>query len=739
LLVQNGLSEGASVEDHWAHSENRFGVRHALPDHLAAVAKLSKQAAGKFCAAELGHWAGYWHDLGKFQPDFGKYLDSPTARRGPDHSSAGMIHAAGVLELLAFVIGGHHGGLSNREDLRGRLKEKQAAAQIRQALEIARRVLPSFSPGASLSESLPTFLRGQQGVSGRDLQRAAEFFVRMLFSALVDADFLDTEAHFHPEQTVDRATDVALGQLWARFEASQTQLIECSTGGLNHARAEIYQYCRTAAIARQGFFRLTVPTGGGKTRSVLGFALPHAAHHGLDRVIVAIPFTSIIEQTADVYRGIFGDEDGLVLEHHSAVVQDELDNDLATAECSWGRLACQNWDAPIVVTTTVQLFESLFANRPSRCRKLHNLARSVIILDEVQTLPPGLLEPILDVLRELVAHYGVTVVFSTATQPALEDSPYLRGLADVEDIVSSPERYFEQLRRVRYQVPAAGQRSTWSEVADRFRADPQALAIVNTKKDAMALLDALDDPDALHLSTLMCGAHRRAALQEVRRRLNDGEPCRLVSTQVVEAGVDLDFPVVLRAVGPLDRIVQAAGRCNREGRLEAGRVVIFDPAEGGVPRGAYRTGFDLAAAMLRSGCDLDDPRTYQHYFQHLFQAIELDSQRIQSARERFDFPAVAERFRMIPDDSTSVVVRPPGHEDRVDELLDQARRQTVTPYRVVQQLQPFVVNIYAYLLPQYQRDGLVLQLPNGLCQWLGGYDPVRGLIVKGQDPESLVV
>ncbi len=324
--------------------------------------------------------------------------------------------------------------------------------------------------------------------------------------------------------------------------------------------------------------------------------MPHAIHHYLDQVIVAIPYTSIIEQTADVYRGIFGEEDGLVLEHHSAVVVDDQENSPVTAQQAWPRLASQNWDAPVVVTTTVQLFESLFANRPGRCRKLHNLARSVIVLDEVQTLPPDLLEPILDVLRQLVAHYGTTVVLSTATQPALDESPYLHGLPNVQEIIPTPERYFQKMQRVHYEVPAASQRWTWLEVAERLRSERQALAIVNTKGDAMALLDALGNQAALHLSTLMCGAHRRATLEEVRRRLKEGDPCLLVSTQVVEAGVDLDFPVVLRAVGPLDRIVQAAGRCNREGRLEAGQVIVFNPTEGGVPRGAYRAGYDLADA-----------------------------------------------------------------------------------------------------------------------------------------------
>jgi CRISPR-associated endonuclease/helicase Cas3 len=346
----------------------------------------------------------------------------------------------------------------------------------------------------------------------------------------------------------------------------------------------------------------------------------------LDRIIVAIPYTSIIEQSVDVYRGIFGADN--VLEHHSAVASHDDPSDPLSYREVWARLASQNWDAPIVVTTTVQLFESLFANRPSTCRKLHNIARSVVILDEVQTLPPELLTPILDVLQDLVDHYHVSVLLCTATQPALQDGPYLRGLREVREIIADPTQYFAALKRVRYELPAPGERWAWDRVATEMQSVDQGLAIVNTKQDALRLLDALDDPAAFHLSTLLCGAHRRDVLREIRRCLEAGEVCRVVSTQVVEAGVDLDFPLVLRALGPLDRIVQAAGRCNREGRLAAGRVVIFVPEEGTLPRGAYDTGAATALSLLsRPGADLHDPLLYRTYFERLYQVIPLDEKR----------------------------------------------------------------------------------------------------------------
>ena len=484
----------------------------------------------------------------------------------------------------------------------------------------------------------------------------------MLFSALVDADFLDTERHFHPERVVERTGYTSLAELWRRFEQDQAKLTGQHDTLLQHARHAIYQACLRAAELPPGWFRLTVPTGGGKTRSGMAFALRHALCHpgAFDRVIVAIPYTSIIEQTAEVYRDIFQGEG--VLEHHSAVAdRDERENPV-TARHQWSRLASENWDAPVVVSTTVQLFESLFANRPSKTRKLHNLARSVLILDEIQTLPPHLLDPVLDVLGQLVEHYGVSVVLCTATQPALGVNRYARGLSDrLREIVPEPERYFQALKRVEYEM-RIGEKWSWERVAGEMRTSHEALAVVNTKKDALAILDALgEDPSVLHLSTQMCGAHRAETLHEVKERLNVAAPVPASGDAgVVEAGVDIDFPLVLRAVGPLDRIVQAAGRCNREGKPSPGRVVIFDPTEGGSPPGAYRTGLDTALALLQGGCDLHDPAVYERYFTLLFGAVETDRDGIQGLRAALDYEEVARLFRLIEDDGAPWLC---GHED----------------------------------------------------------------------------
>jgi CRISPR-associated endonuclease/helicase Cas3 len=719
-----------------AHSINAQGKRHDLVEHLKSVAELAAGFASKFGAKDLGYWAGMWHDVGKIHPDFQKYLhdceaDPDRKHRGPDHKRAGALLAAQRYDVLAFLIAGHHGGLPSRSELKTWLQDRTKIQRSQYAIQLIRQHLGEIEPVQTLS--LPAHLKSELD---------AEFFIRMLFSALVDADFLDTEKHFNSEQSDRRSGAPSSTELWERFDRNQQMLSGKKTSRINQIRHDVYQACIQAANQTQGFFRLTVPTGGGKTRSAMAFALKHALAHGLDRVIVAIPYTSIIEQTVKVYREIFGD--GTVVEHHSAVATREESADPVSLSDVWSRLAAENWDAPIIVTTTVQLFESLFGRKTTACRKLHNISRTVIVLDEVQTLPVGLLEPILDGLRQLVAHFNVSVVLCTATQPALEESPYLKGLPGMKEIIPDPVGLFVELgSRVRYELPS-GVTWTWEQVAAEMRQADQALAVVNTKNNGLALLEALQDPTALHLSTLLCGAHRRDVLNEVDRRLKQGIPCRLVSTQVVEAGVDLDFPLVLRAMGPLDRIVQAAGRCNREGKQVMGRVVIFEPDEGQLPPGAYTSATATTRNLLaRADFEFHQPENYREYFQALYQVVEKDAKEIQNLRARLDFPGVAERFRMIDDDGVSVVVRYRGmhdSDDTVDRLISYVQhREGKIPRWLLRQLQPYIVNVRSRLVDSYQRDGLLQELMPGLWEWLGKYDLVRGITADNRNPDELVV
>jgi CRISPR-associated endonuclease/helicase Cas3 len=719
-----------------AHSKNVRGQPHDLIEHLQCVANMAGKFAAKFGARDLAYWAGIWHDVGKVHPNFQEYLHECEAnpdkhRRGPDHKLAGSLVAAQKgQDILAFLIAGHHGGLPSLTELKEFLRHKTKKQPAEEAINLIGQHLEEIEPANRLVP--PSDLASELDV---------EFFIRMLFSTLVDADFLDTERHFNKEQAQSRGRSPNLSDLWQAFEKDQAKFTKPVASRVNSVRQEVYQACLQAADQSQGIFRLTVPTGGGKTRSGMAFALKHALCHSLDRVIVAIPYTSIIEQTADVYRQIFRSG---VLEHHSAVASHEERSDPVSLNEVWSRLAAENWDAPVVVTTTVQLFESLFDRKTTACRKLHNIARSVIILDEVQTLPTHILEPILDALKQLIAHYSVTVVLCTATQPALDNSPYLEGLDNVHEIVPGPARLFSALKRVSYEWPHSGEKWTWERVAEEMREAERALAVVNTKSDALLLLDALQDEEALHLSTLLCGAHRRAVLHEVRQRLKQEQPCLLVSTQVVEAGVDLDFPTVLRAFGPLDRIVQAAGRCNREGELAVGRVIVFDPEGGKLPNGAYRSATDICRTLLgRRDFDFNDPSSYRVFFQLLYQNVETDREKVQSSRKNLNYRAVAEKFQVIPDDSVPVIVRyrgRDGSDDTSERLISQVTNQEERlPRWLLQQLQPYLVNVRSRLIDDYHQNGLIGKLKPGLWEWLGGYDNARGLTVANRNPEELVL
>ncbi|OGG44457.1 MAG: CRISPR-associated endonuclease Cas3'', partial [Candidatus Handelsmanbacteria bacterium RIFCSPLOWO2_12_FULL_64_10] len=588
-----------------------------LAEHLENVGGLASAFLAGTGLEDVARRAGERHDLGKYSCAFQRRLDN-LAREGTedasnepqrvDHATAGAVQSlldryiaspsaslsVPSAELAAaFCIAFHHGGLQNREELRRRMqRQKEHRDEGRSTLlddAIAGGVPERFLEASPVR--LPAFLR--ERADSKTVMRRFEFAIRMVYSALLDADFLDTERSMRPDRHEARPNQEE--SMLARLRTSLDEWLDAkcsSTTDVNRVRREVLESCREAAFKDPGLFTLTVPTGGGKTLSSLAFALRHAERKRLRRVVVVIPYTSIIDQTASEYRswlsqsGIEGASTALI-EHHSG-----LDPGRETLE---SRLACENWDAPLIVTTSVQFFESLHARKSSSVRKLHRLARSVVVLDEVQTLAPDLLQPCLDVLGHLVRDYGTTCVISTATQPALlEDIVKPGGVEKIEglqtligrpaeEIVPGHKSHFETLnRRVHYHWGnAAGEipSLSWDELAERLTRleHGQGMAIVNTRGDARALFERLrkQSPHARHLSALMCPKHRRRTLDEVRKALVEGQPCLLAATQLVEAGVNLDFPTVYRAVAGLDSIVQAGGRCNREGSRPSGDVFIF--------------------------------------------------------------------------------------------------------------------------------------------------------------------
>lgn len=715
----------------YAHTPIADGDWHLLEQHLKSVAEQTEEFTSKFGANHLGYIIGLLHDAGKASDLFQDYLisahnaaiqGSKAPPRSVDHKLAGVKLASEIWQPIGFCLLGHHGGLPDLTSIKARLEQSANRDDVAQAIERFKTICPNLD---KQSISVPKHVENPL---------TCEFLIRMLFSALVDADYLDTECHWDKQSFSIRQSSYDLQNLWNIFDREQTRMMkESPETPINSIRQEIYKACLDAAERQRGVYKLAVPTGGGKTRSGMAFALKHAMHNKMERIIVAIPYTSIIDQNAQVYRSIFGEAN--VLEHHSAVEFKDTE-EYSEADLKM-RLATENWDAPIIVTTTVQLFESLFARKPSRCRKLHNIANSVLILDEVQTLPTELLEAIIDVLKELVANYGVTVVLSTATQPAFSgNSPYLSGFTpEPLDIVPNPAHYFDALKRVEYEIDH--EPCSWEKVSELIQQTDQVLCIVNSRKDAITLFDMVNDPQALHLSTLMCPAHRKQVLSEIKNRLDAGKPCKLISTQVVEAGVDLDFPVVFRAVAPLDRIVQAAGRCNREGRLSLGKVVVFQPKDEHKPLGTYRTAMAEARRILHTqNPNLHDPVIFEHYFQSLWQNCNLDAYDIQQLRKRLDYPEVDERFRMIRNATVPVVVR--YGEPGPDELIAKLRAGNHASKDDWRKIQQYTVGIYQHELRQFLTEGLVEPIIEGLYKWVGSYDELRGISCDFTDPADLI-
>ncbi|HEY9769582.1 MAG TPA: CRISPR-associated helicase Cas3' [Coleofasciculaceae cyanobacterium] len=721
---------------------------HSLKCHLSKVAKIAEIFGDKFNAGKLAYHAGLWHDLGKYNSEFQKYLEqchqaSETNNSEPKiripHAIYGAKLAAEKFQPIAPLIYGHHGGLPEMQYMRDRLAEIKIET-YQQILANARSQSLNLDISPEINQQLMSLVEDPLGY---------ELLLRILFSCLVDADYLDTESHFDPENTAIRETnknreDLKISCLWQTLKKSQEELLASTVNTkVNQVRSQVYQACLDAGQLEPGIFRLAVPTGGGKTRSGLSFALAHAKKYNLERVIVTVPYTSIIEQTVEVYRNIFGQD--AVLEHHSAVQPEKSNESDARPRQAIARLATQNWDAPLIVTTTVQLLESLFANRTSRCRKLHNIVNSIIILDEVQTLPVFLLEPILSVLKELCDRYRVSIVLCTATQPAFEgNSPYLKGFpsGSVRDIIPDElaKQHFSTLSRVNYQIPEIAW--SWQDLVQDLekREASQALIVLNTRKNALDVLDAIkstEEDSLYHLSTLLCGQHRREVLQPVRERLKNNQPCILVSTQVVEAGVDLDFPLVYRAIAPLDRIVQAAGRCNREGKLEKGNVIVFQPEEGKVPPGEYRKAVDETIRLLkRENLNWDDPSIFAEYFQSLYQGLETDSKEIQKYRTSFDYPEVAAKFKLIPDDTNPVAI---AYDDLANEIIQRIKKRGLKSGDL-KALQPYLVNLRSREFKQTEE--LREQIAAGIWVWNGNYDFIRGIAIGDQaiayDPADLI-
>jgi CRISPR-associated endonuclease/helicase Cas3 len=732
---------------------------HPLAQHLSVVASLAEDFARiarpilpsddderrreKDSFHRGAFWAGLLHDLGKYRPEFQEMIRGKHPRNEQTrHKQAGAAVAAdGHRADIAFVIAGHHGGIPDLVDLQQLIKAPGGRDVAQKVWETGKAECPE------LDQPIAAWQAGKDPL-------LFDFLVRLQFSCLVDADWKDTSDFDRlskgllPEPApppLDASTRLENVLAYIRERAQACQDVQIAA-----LRQQVLGAALGAAEQPPGLFALTVPTGGGKTLSGLAFALAHAQRHGLRRVIYVAPYLTIIEQNArEIRRALQVESDSeVVFEHHSLAEPAGGAADEAQSEEVARR--AENWDAPIIVTTSVQFYESLFSNRPGPCRKLHNIACSVVILDESQTLPPDLLGPTCSMLSQLTRVAGCSVLLCTATQPAWnerEDLP--EGLAGVREIVPAHLRLFERLLRVRVHWPGASEAPLdWPAVAARMAEQPAALCIVNTRRAAREIfhqLVQLGCQDALHLSTTMCPAHRLEVLDSVRQRLHAGKPCRLVSTQLIEAGVDVDFPLVMRELAPLEAIIQSAGRCNREGLLNTpdgapgGRVIVFRSCEGKVPPDRwYRSGIDtLEQAFLGLGRepDISRPDGMQEYFRRLYHTGELDRHHIQDDRRNRRFATAADKYRVIDEFTIPVIIASwDQRSTEVEQLLHQLRREPSK--RLDRSLGPFQVNLRPYELLQVA--GQAVDDPCGVKVWLGPYDPRMGIRIEG-DPPGLIV
>lgn len=765
----------------YAHTTDDGRPWEPLERHLQKVAEMAGKFAAAFGSKEWGYLAGLWHDLGKYSREFQARLHGEHFQI--EHTGAGAALAKEKIpvgwQILAFVIAGHHAGLANYQNKEDHDTSTPLVDRVNRAdamLAKCRALMEENKDEAMqrliLMHEMPKLPQWTLGESDGE-KASLSCFIRMIFSALVDADSIATESFCSPEEkkTRLRAQPVydAVEILRERLDVHIDQLaVKAADTEVNRQRAQILNWCREAAQKERGFFTLNVPTGGGKTLAAMSFALRHVVKHranGMRRVIVAVPYTSIIEQNAGVYEKALGAQN--LIQHHSNL-DDFNDREEADEATIRRRLACENWDAPVIVTTNVQLFESLFTHKRRRARKLHNIAGSVILLDEAQCVPVGFLQLIVPMLRELVDHYGCSVVISTATQPAWRQVRGKPAFGVPEEKICPiipPDAGLSRVEgfdRVSVEWPQNKEPVPYETLALQLAAEPCVMAIVHRKKDAQWLARRLrelrPEEKVFHLSTNMCPVHRRTVLEEIRAAIiqfrTTGTPCRVVTTQLVEAGVDLDLPVIYRAMAGLDSVTQAAGRCNREGKMESkGRVVVFY-AETQPPDGHLKKCADATEEMLVEydrHLDIRDQTVFEQFFKTLYRDTRLDTRNLLRHVTDLNFETLGREFRLIDDSQQTPIVILYDEEARarLHTLQGIARSpvgEEVASRLAFRALQPYTVAVWPKglavlgkaLEPLFPGSTALLLDPQN---YPSSYDAVFGLVTDDEPsipPERLI-
>ena len=723
--------------DYFAHSENDRNVKHSLSKHLNETAKLAESFACREDFKSIFRLSGLLHDIGKYQPEFQRYLENGGRRGSVPHAFWGAGYARKFkINDVSIAIDGHHKGLPNKAAWQSDTNpilhnDEPGFDDVKQAFLSD----VGFEEADLVSQQQLTFENGFQ----------RELFIRYLFSVLTDSDWLSTEEHFDPGKSALRPertlpVDFMLGKLEEEFAAKS------NIGEINALRNQARNQVVDKALLTTGCYSLALPTGMGKTLTSLAWALRHAKRNNLKRIIIVLPYISIIDQTARELKRIFGEE--WILEHHSSYNEGQKSatdkNEDYSAEQKRKQLACENWDFPVIVTTTVQFFESLFSNKPSKCRKIHNIAESVVIFDEVQTIPKEIVLPTLGMLNDVQTVMRTSFLFCTATQPAYEKRPGFDGITTITHLIEDPGILYDKTKRITYNLLADLASVTYSQLTEAVLEHNQsALVIFNTKKDALEFFTLIESDETwdakYHLSTAMCPVHRKKTIKNIKADLDSKMKILVVSTQLIEAGVDFDFPLVFRALAPLEAIIQSAGRCNREGKMAGyGNVFLFVLQDARYPNKTYQACAGYAAELLQSDIEqLYSHNVFEKYYASVF-ALYIDQtkqQGISNARKEFNFETVNDSYHYLDDHSEGLFIYNYNEESR--QLLHSLQYKEYLSRDDYRAMQPFTVQAYENFIFQNSED--VKTSPHGFKIWYGNYDPATGISVAPMEVDKYVV
>lgn len=722
---------------YFAHSENSHNEKHGLSKHLHGTAKHAESFACKEEYMPIFKLTGLLHDLGKYQPEFQQYLANGGERGSVPHASwgAGYARLHRILEA-SIAIDGHHKGLPDRAGWKSDTEPFNRGEVV--GFED---IVKTFINDSEFNEAdikMPKSLKFAE-----PSQREA--FIRYLFSALTDSDWLSTEEHFDKDTFEMRACfSLPVDEMISKLEKEFSE--KPKGGEINQLRNGTRNQVLQKANMPCGFYSLALPTGMGKTLISMAWALRHAKNNDLKRIIIVLPYINIIDQTAQILKAIFGKE--WVLEHHSAYNEADHHRRDEKESCSpiqqRQKLACENWDYPIIVTTTVQFFESLFSNRPSQCRKNHNIAESVVIFDEVQTLPKEVILSTLRMLQDVQAVMKTSFLFCTATQPAFEKRKGFDGISEIYPLVDNPSGLYRKTKRVGYHLLNQLNPIDHSELLNAvIQVAGAALIIFNTKKAALEFYGCARNESnwerKYHLSTAMCPSHRKEVITKIRDDLEKKRNILVASTQLIEAGVDFDFPVVFRAMAPLEAVIQSAGRCNREGNLGemGGRVFLFKLQDSGMPDRTYAACAGYAEELIKP--DLNQLHGHEIFNKYYAQVIKLyvdpDRYKINDARKQFNFKTINDSYRIIQNATEGLYIYNFSDESR--RLFHSIEHKEFLSRDDFRKMQVFTVQVYQDFIMNNQ--DMCKSMPQGFMVWNGNYDPETGISIAPLEADKLVV